>query len=369
MNATQDSFGELHFFKTHPKKMKTAKIILLHLGYWLVYAVLMMIGYVALRQAPAPANVGPGYENYIAKMVFGIGFSAGLIAFYGGYFLIFSKGVSQKKWVSTALLTIPMIFFAGFIGWVAAMQIHGWNAAIYDPLQVFLEINFAISISFGLPSIVMGVGMRGFIEWYFGIEKKAELERRNKEMELALLKSQINPHFLFNTISNIDVLIDKDPPKASAYLNKLSGIMRFMLYETHAAMIPLSKELDYIAQYIDLQKIRFAHPDQVQFSVTGNAGTQQIAPMLFIPFIENAFKFGESKKSQAAIHIQFQISLETITLDCSNNYQPTASTSADGGLGNELMARRLELLYPQRHTLETSAADGKYKVQLSIKTA
>jgi LytS/YehU family sensor histidine kinase len=140
---------------------------------------------------------------------------------------------------------------------------------------------------------------------------------------------------------------------ASNYLNKLSGIMRFMLYETQAESIPLSKELDYIEQYIALQKIRFSNPEKVQFSVHGSVDAQRIAPMLFIPFIENAFKFGETKKSEAMISIEFRISAKEIQFECKNAFQPTLESTKDSGLGNVLIAKRIAHLYPA----ETSAAN------------
>src|ERR1044071_687955 len=116
-------------------------------------------------------------------------------------------------------------------------------------------------------------------------------------MELALIKSQINPHFLFNTINNIDVLIAKDSAKASEYLNKLSGILRYMIYETRNEKISLAGELDYIEKYLELQKIRTANPDYVNFQISGEANNLKIAPMILFPFIENAFKHTENKKN------------------------------------------------------------------------
>ncbi len=121
-------------------------------------------------------------------------------------------------------------------------------------------------------------------------------------MELALVKSQINPHFLFNTINNIDVLISKDAERASAYLNKLSDIMRFMLYETKPAKIPLPKELTYIEKFIELQKIRTTNEHYVNYSIKGDTANFMIPPMLLISFIENAFKYADNKKVENAIN-------------------------------------------------------------------
>jgi two-component system LytT family sensor kinase len=209
--------------------------------------------------------------------------------------------------------------------------------------------------------------MKGFITWYGDIKVKVELNKKNYEMELALMKAQINPHFLFNTINNIDMLIQKDAVKASEYLNKLSDIMRFMLYETKTEKIALEKELSYIEKYVELQKIRTTNLNYVKYEVKGSAGNLLIEPMLFIPFIENAFKHAENKKVENAIKVAFVIEKDKIQFECENAYSlDTQLKPEHSGLGNELIQRRLVLLYPNRHTFEVENKNGIYKVNLLL---
>jgi two-component system, LytTR family, sensor kinase len=185
---------------------------------------------------------------------------------------------------------------------------------------------------------------------------------------MALVKSQINPHFLFNTISNIDVLIEKDAPKASAYLNKLSDIMRFMLYETKSEQIPLQKEWAYLEKYIELQKIRMSNPDAVLYRLDGNVENVTIAPMIFIPFVENAFKYAEGIKENQTININISIKNDIISFLCENKYKTNAFVKNEfGGLGNDLIVKRLELLYADRHTLEIKDENEIYQIKLTIK--
>jgi two-component system, LytTR family, sensor kinase len=186
-------------------------------------------------------------------------------------------------------------------------------------------------------------------------------------MELALVKSQINPHFLFNTINNIDVLINKDPELASKYLISLSDIMRFMLYETKPDRILLSKEIEYIEKFIALHKIRSNNSDYVHFSVTGTSPNLTIAPMLFIPYIENAFKHVSDKKASPAITITIFIEREKIFFTCSNNYKDeTTIDIAHSGLGDGLIRKRLQLLYPDKHELVVNTENNIYNVALTI---
>ncbi len=339
--------------------MKKLNVFLLHAAYWTVYFLFLGMLYLTIRQIPHPTP-----DWYLLAMTYGIGLTAGAMGFYLGYFPLFTEGVSKKKWPKILLFGAVAFVVSGVFGWLTAMQLTGWRAV--QSLQVSLEISFYIGLIIGLPNIFLGVGLRSFVEWFLNLDRGRKLEQENHAMEMALIKAQINPHFLFNTIANIDVLIEKDPVLASNYLNKLSGIMRFMLYETQAESIPLSKELDYIEQYIALQKIRFSNPEKVQFSVHGSVDAQRIAPMLFIPFIENAFKFGETKKSEAMISIEFRISAKEIQFECKNAFQPTLESIKDSGLGNVLIAKRIAHLYPEKHLLGTSVKDGIYHVKLTI---
>jgi two-component system LytT family sensor kinase len=155
--------------------------------------------------------------------------------------------------------------------------------------------------------------------------------------------------------------------QASAYLNKLSDIMRFMLYETKSDQVALSKELTYIEKYIELQRIRTSNPNYVQFTVEGECGNHMIEPMLFIPFIENAFKHSESKKNEDAVRILFSIGNNSLRFICENRFiRSLASPPDHSGLGNDLIRKRLELLYPGKHDLSVKEENGFYKVYLVI---
>jgi two-component system, LytTR family, sensor kinase len=213
---------------------------------------------------------------------------------------------------------------------------------------------------------IVALVLRGFITWFNEIKLKQMLKEKNHEMEMALIKSQIDPHLLFNTINNIDSLILKDAVKASDYLNRLSDIMRFVLYETKADKILLSQEIEYIGKYIALQKIRTSNETYVNFSVTGSMGSRRIAPMVFIPFIENAFKHTNNKKLENAIIVSIIIEDKTVQLICENKYDSKSDKQPIGGLGNELVQKRLELIYAGKHKLEVHKSDELYSVNLII---
>lgn len=214
---------------------------------------------------------------------------------------------------------------------------------------------------------VVGLVIKGFITWFNEIKLKELLKEKNHEMEMALIKSKLDPHLLFNTINNIDTLILKNPIEASTYLNKLSEIMRFMLYETKADKILLSKEIEYIEKYIALQKIRTANENYAHFSVTGSISNKEIAPMIFIPFIENAFKHANNKKLKNAISINIIIKDESLQLICENKFDSKLTVAKTyGGIGNELIQKRLNLIYAGKHTLEMHKTNDLYSVNLTV---
>ena len=144
--------------------------------------------------------------------------------------------------------------------------------------------------------------------------------------------------------------------------------MRFMLYETKTDEISLTKEIEYIKKYIELQKIRTANESYVNFEVTGDPKDKTIAPMVFIPFIENAFKHTNNKKVENAIDISIVIDNGTVELTCENKFIPNGSSKNNGsnGLGNDLIQKRLQLIYPDQHELNVSNQDNLYSVNLTI---
>ena len=143
--------------------------------------------------------------------------------------------------------------------------------------------------------------------------------------------------------------------------------MRFMLFETKTEKILLSQEIEYIEKYIELQKIRTANSSYVNFSVSGNAAAKKIAPMAFIPFVENAFKHTTNKKIENAIDINIMIEEENIKLICENKFDPNRKTKQESnGLGNDLIEKRLQLIYPQKHRLDISNQNNLYSVFLTI---
>jgi sensor histidine kinase YesM len=287
------------------------------------------------------------------------------ICFYIFYLYLFPIFLARKK--------IARFFIFGFITWMT-LSILGLvilrNSSSDQITHNFSIVFWMMNISPGiLVAGIVGSLSSGFVTWYSEIRVKEQLIQKNLQSELALLKAQINPHFLFNTINNIDVLIEKDPKAASKYLKQLSEIMRFMLYETSSDLIPLTTELEYITKYIDLQKIRTSNERFVALTISGDNNNLMIAPAVFIPFIENAFKHSTNKKIEDAIKIIIEISGNDISFTCRNYYDNSKSfTQEKSGLGIDLIKQRLNLLYNQKHQLDIIKTEDQFEVILKIVT-
>lgn len=197
---------------------------------------------------------------------------------------------------------------------------------------------------------------------------KTELSTQNKISEMALLKAQINPHFLFNTLNNIYSLIYQKSNEAPSAIMKLSELMRYMVYETNADKVPLEKEINYLKSYIELQLLRLKNKDFVAFTVEGNIYGKTIAPMLLIPFVENAFKHGDKKSENPGIVIHLVMEDEKMSFDVVNFFQQNGTMNKDetGGIGVLNVKRRLELIHPNSHSLNVSKTETQYNVHLEL---
>jgi len=287
-----------------------------------------------------------------------------IISFYSFYFIVFQY-LQKKRFLLSIIYAITIAIGASLIGTILIYIFLGIDSLTGRDESLLVGIVFItfVDLVLGIVALVT----RGFITWYKELKLKEELKQKNHEMEMALVKSQLDPHFLFNTLNNIDILILKNANEASNYLNKLSDIMRFMLFETKADRVSLSREIEYIEKYIALQKIRTSNSNYIHFEVIGSPVGQTIAPMVFLPFIENAFKHTTNKKLDNAIKINIIIMEKEVEMICENKFNPNRKLKQESnGLGNDLIEKRLKLIYPDQHDLQISKNENQYRVRLKI---
>lgn len=199
-------------------------------------------------------------------------------------------------------------------------------------------------------------------------KKMAEMAKEKAEAELNFLKSQINPHFLFNSLNSVYFLIDKANPEARQALHKFSDMLRYQLYEANGEKIPIEKEISYLEDYVDLQKLRKDENYTVQFNCRPEVQGFYIEPLLLMPFVENAFKY-ISHKQGGNNYVSLDLSRHKGVFEFSveNSKEPGLNAVEHGGIGLNNVKRRLQLLYPGSHELVIKDEWNRFKINLKIK--
>ena len=217
--------------------------------------------------------------------------------------------------------------------------------------------------------LLLMMGMNIGIKLYFkqrGDRKRLEqLEKENLEQQLEYLKYQINPHFLMNTLNNIHALVDIDPEKSKQTILELSKMMRFVLYEGNKQVVPLDREIAFLQNYIQLMKLRYTDKVKITVDVPKNLPNKEVPPLMFITFVENAFKHGVSYRQASFIDIAISIGEDKLVFDCRNSRIPKEDDK-HGGVGLANVKKRLELIYGNRYTLDIKDEQDTYTVKLSL---
>jgi len=230
----------------------------------------------------------------------------------------------------------------------------------------FSKLDFYILDFFYLIALPIGLKlMQSFVNHR---AKEIKLERDNFELELNFLKSQINPHFLFNSLNNIYRMVNKNDPKTPDAVLSLADLMRYTLYESDDHFVPLKNEISFIKDFIKLERLRYSSKVEIKDNILQNDDEDHlIVPLILFPFIENAFKHGPEKSNyEAWVHLSLKVKDSLLTLEVSNNIGKARSRNTIGGVGMVNVRKRLELNYKDRYDLETTVSEDSYKVQLKI---
>ncbi|HRI58329.1 MAG TPA: histidine kinase, partial [Saprospiraceae bacterium] len=266
----------------------------------------------------------------------------------------------RKRGLATYLFSLLglALFFIVLQGvmknWLLAPDCKG---IAFHSYKALFPVLFVIAVSTGYALVL----------YMLDGEKASQEERQERlQSELSFLRSQISPHFIFNILNSIVYLIRSRSDLAEPVTIKLSELMRYMLYESNNAQIPLEKEVSYLENYVELQKIRFEEDVEIRLNIEGEIAGQLIEPMLMIPFVENAFKHGVGLVAQPVIDIDLKFNEKEMTFNVRNKITPDTQADKDNssGIGLQNVRRRLELLYPDAHRLELNRADGWFVAEL-----
>ncbi|GAA4344154.1 sensor histidine kinase [Flaviaesturariibacter amylovorans] len=274
--------------------------------------------------------------------------------FFGGlpvYILIYEVNTRAGSWIVRHLPFVP----EGYRGNLASA-----NPDSIPPL-LLQNLDYTLLI------LLSAIGFLFVLESFRRQHTVDQLQADKLRLELEGLKAQVQPHFFFNTLNNLYALSLQGSPKTSVTIANLSGIMRYVLYEAQQAQVLLAKEIAFIHSYLDLERIRHADENAIQFTVQGTPEGRLIEPLLFLPLIENCFKHSlQQGIAGNRVHLVLSISDDELLFQTSNATAPAGSRAEPGGIGLQNVRKRLALLYPGRHALDVADVNGQFTVTLSL---
>jgi two-component system, LytTR family, sensor kinase len=338
--------------------MPRKRIISIHIFIWL-FALFANLPYSALWQGMT--------ERILVSNI--IGFLYLMLVFYVFYLFLVPFFLEKKKMREFFLVSFFVVLVMPFFGYTLLFMskaffdksFHGF----YNGYSVAMHMSGYFPV---LTAAVFGSFFRVILNWFSEMNQKTELATEKLSMELELIRNKINPHFLFNTLNNIDSLIQSDPDEASAMLLRLSDLMRYMTYDTGSDLVTMEREAGYLRNLIELNRMRIGDPGEIRFEINGDLNTP-VVPALFAPLIENAFKFTSFRIRKPSIEIILSAENGIITF-CSSNYFENISKAGKeySGSGIANLRRRLELTYPRCYSLEIEEKEPVYRVKLIINT-
>lgn len=340
------------------------RLAIIHIIAWTLLYLLPPL--VTQTRVKLPADFGE-VMNWLFAIIF----------FYSNYIWLVPNFLSKKKFILYFLgvsLMIIVCYFAieQFYQHQFRVQLSNYyadNNHFEPPPRNPSRYKGYNSSLLCFAMIALGTSIRVTQNWYENERQKKEMENQKLTAELSLLKSQINPHFFFNTLNSIYSLSIVKSKKTSEAVVKLSELMRYIIYDTERKVIPLSKELEYIGNYIELQRLRLPERIIVEYKTDLDEGESIIEPLLLLPFVENAFKHGIDVERGGKIIIQISRAGKELKLHVENPLFDNNGNLNNGhsGIGVNNTLKRLKLLYQDNFFFTAEAVKGKYIVTLTLK--
>jgi LytS/YehU family sensor histidine kinase len=331
------------------------KVLLLHVAFWVLYATYRVYDiseFLGLKRA---------FYYVSVPMAFNI------TASYLHYFFILPPLIQNKK-IRPYILKV-----GGLLIFILAARILVENEVLSQltPNEAYyktLKLSRVVSTLWDTMTFLIFTGMIRFtLDWFNLENQKKQLQNEKLVAELNYLKAQINPHFLFNTLHNLNYLVYSGSKNATEVIIKLSNIMRYMIYDANKERVQLKKEIAYMNDYIHLESIRLNQKLDIDFQVIGSTENVEIAPLIMLTFLENAFKHGVSDLEENCwIRVRLEVNDDGIRYHVNNRKLANPSRNLRSGFGLTNVTKRLQLSYPNRHTLDISGGGDVYEVFLTL---
>ena len=340
--------------RTKYRKLKNAG----HILFWLISLAFALLSFDVVSEhklSPTPALL-------LKAFMLNLGFA---IAVYGNFYLLIPRFLKKRSYIFYLFWLIVILTSSSAVSTILlSLEQHR------DLTKHLFSANFFTSAGY-----VLITSLAKFLTDWVELQdislRYHKAERQRLEAELNTLKAQINPHFLFNSLNNIYSLALVHSEKTPQLILKLSDLMRHVLYESRENFISLKKEIEFVMNFIELQRIRLNDHVDIRFELNGNIPERKIMPLLFEPFIDNAFKHGpRSSGDEAYISIVLTIEEETLLFEINNSYTPGNIRNANGahGVGLENVRQRLSMLYNKEdYDLKIDQTAQNFKVRLTMK--
>ena len=341
------------------KEMSRKRITYIHIFIWL-FAIFANLPYSVMGQKMLP--------QLIASNI--IGFLYLMAVFYLFYLVLAPLFLNKRKLMEFFGFSFVAVLIMPFFGYTILF----FSRALFDGTFENFYRGYSLKMHMSgyypvLTAAVFGSFFSVIINWFTTMNQKAELDAQKLAIELDLLKSKLNPHFLFNTLNNIDSLIHQNSEEASASLIRLSDMMRYLTYETSSNLVALSREVEYIRNFIELYRIRIKTPEDIMFEVKAD-DYLMISPALFVPLVENAFKYASFRKQKPFIDIRLTTKNGFVIFEISNFYEKNSTDPevSHSGYGIINLKKRLQLTYPEKHQLIIEPGEILFNVKLTVDT-
>lgn len=342
--------------------MKSKGPLAVHLIFWILILSVLLWDTFSAHEQPTLYEAGVRFA-YFALI--------NLSIFYINYTLLIPILVKQKKKYGLYMVAIFMLIgIMVLIKMVVASLNSDFFLSYLDErtgkieyLELTKYVVFSIFVSGFF--VVVSALLKLAIDWFGSERIQRDLVSEKRDMELQFLKSQLNPHFLFNSLNNIYSLAYQKSEKTADAILKLSEIMRYMIYESNDSWVSLSKEVAYVQSYIELQKLRFKDGAAVEFTLNGEIDDQPVVPLILISFVENAFKHGVANDPNDPIRINIIANQKILHFSVSNK-KNKYNKDIMGGVGLNNVERRLQLLYPERYKLNIVNSETHYTTELML---
>lgn len=337
------------------------KRVLMHVGFWILWLSRTFYDVISLY--------GFGVGEFLFMAVYA---ATQIPMMYFHLYVLVPGLLNRKRYVLYGIATVSLVFAYSFTNYSLLSLIPSLveNSNVE---QYIADLNWRYDVLEGFFTLVMTYALKYAGQTLSTQNKLLQLQKDNLILELEALKSQINPHFLFNTLNNIYSLSLRKSEKAPDLILKLSDMMRYVLYECNTGVVPIEREIQFIHNYIDLEKVRHGEHVSINFSLNGIPGDNLIEPLLLIPIVENSFKHGiNSQMEKGFVDIQMHVNENKLSLLAINSVQNGKSFTEVGkgkrkhGIGLENVRKRLELLYPRNHKLVIYPSANSWKVNLEL---